>query len=303
MSMFHRVLTRYHRLLFGIQSRAVRTTPPVCADANSSFVIVSQCYHRDVDMFLVAAKSFSSYFRPKRFVIVDDGLGKECRAHLSYHLGDVTYIPRLEVRNEFCPRGGCWERLLTIADHCQDSYVVQLDSDTVTCAKPQAVIDAVSRNLPFTLSTMDGREIVTALEASALADSVSGLHVQLVAERALKFLPNAEDLLYIRGCAGFSGFARNTINRSMVESLSARMAQLVGMEMWKQWGSEQFASNFLVANSLGAIPLPFPKYPYWGKSIDISEAEFIHFIGTDRFTGPQYRLQALKAIRRLSGLH
>jgi hypothetical protein len=299
MSIIDGIAKRYFKNHFGKICRSIRDTPPIHTDPTASFVVVSQCYINDLDMFLVAAKTFSSFVRPRQFIIVDDGLGEVARFIISFHLGAVAYIPRWQVANEICPAGGCWERLLVIADASPETYVVQLDSDTVTCSRPNTVIDAIASNRSFTLSTKNGQEIVSVLTASNFAKSIHGEHVQLVAERALTGLSDSDQLYYIRGCAGFTGFARGSISRIAVESLSASMTKLVGRDVWRQWGSEQFASNFCIANDENPVPLPFQKYPYWKKSTDISEAEFIHFIGSDRFTGPKYANVVSSVMRRL----
>ena len=59
---------------------------------------------------------------------------------------------------------------------------------------------------------------------------------------------------------------------------------------WKEWGTEQIASNFAVANTPDSIPLPYPKYATWEpeyatfqKQGVTAEMSLLHFIGIFRF--------------------
>ena len=78
------------------------------------------------------------------------------------------------------------------------------------------------------------------------------------------------------------------------------MEQFLGLDVWKQWGSEQVASNFLIANTDQAFMLPFKHYPYWKPGISIASAKLVHFIGDNRFSEGEYIRQAKRIIRRIS---
>ena len=100
-------------------------------------------------------------------------------------------------------------------------------------------------------------------------------------------------------CAGFSGFARGALSRSAVERFSQLMGEKLGQDCWKSWGSEQFASNYLVANTDNPLALPFEKYPYWAPKMNLDQAQLIHFIGDNRFTSSKYARVAAEAIQGL----
>jgi hypothetical protein len=297
MNIISKLQTKYHRKMFALECSKVREVKGSFTSDLANFVVVSQTYSKDVDMYLLAAKSFARYFPPRQFIVVDDGLSPVEQRLISSQLGNVEYRPRKGVINQKCPAGGCWERLLTVADCAENDYVVQLDSDTVTLRSPSQAIDAIRSARAFTLSTKQGREFVSAKAASEFAESVAGGHVQLLAERAL--VEVAPQSLYIRGCAGFIGMPKNGISREMIESFSQLMEKALPNAIWSQWGSEQFASNYFVASTEGPVALEFERYPYWEKGQNIQQAEFIHFIGTDRFTGPTYRNMAQSIIREM----
>jgi len=77
------------------------------------------------------------------------------------------------------------------------------------------------------------------------------------------------------------------------------MEQLVGPSKWREWGSEQVTSNFLVANMPGSLVLPVGRYPFWAPKRDLCETALIHFFGARRFSGGMYRRQARAIIDEL----
>ena len=295
------VKRRYFRREFDSMCHAVLKTPPVELDTSSGVTVLSQSYHKDLYMYLVAAKSFAHFIKPARFVVVDDGYTPEDQSIITSHLRRVEFIPRKRVSSSACPVGGCWERLLSIADLCADHYVIQLDSDTVTVADPVEVRECINRNASFTLSTKLGRDFISVEQAATAMAGNANKHIQVLAEKALGNIGELADTNYIRGCAGFAGFAKGAINRDAVERISGLMSRELGADAWNRWGSEQFASNYLIANTPSKALLRFEDYPYWEPNADVRSARLIHFIGDHRFTSSAYRRFAMEAIRgRLS---
>lgn len=292
------LVRRFHKRLFDARCSSILQTKPAAIDITAGVAVLSQTYHRDIYMYLVAAKSFAQHVKVSVFIIVDDGLTEEDRDHIRFHLVNVRFVPRRDVQNEVCPSGGCWERLLSVVDNSQDFYVVQLDSDTVTLAAPTAVIQAIAEKRCFTLSTKMGRELVSVEAASAFAAATGGDHIQMLAESKLGDMPFLRGMSYIRGCAGFTGFARGAVTRSQVERYSSAFQAELG-EKWSRWGSEQFMSNFLLANAEGSVALPFEEYPYWAPDTDANAAKLIHFIGDHRFTSAAYSTLARQVIKRM----
>lgn len=287
---------RYFQREFDVFCRVVLKTAPVELNESSGLIVLSQSYHKDLLMFLIAAKTFARHVKPARFVVVDDGYTSEDQKVIRSHLRQVDFIPRKSVSSPFCPAGGTWERLLTIADLSEQHYIVQLDSDIVTVADPVEVRECIKVGASFTLPTKQGRDFITSKEAAeGMKDSLSN-HVQVVAERALGTIPELSEKFYLRGCSGFAGFAKGAINRNDVEHISSLMSKKLGHKVWSSWGSEQFASNYLIANTALKSLLPFQQYPYWELGASVRHAKLIHFIGGDRFTSSAYRKIAMNAI-------
>jgi hypothetical protein len=278
------------RVRFEDACRAIFRTAPVTFDASSRFVLVSQLQHKDVLMYLLAVKSFTKRVQPSAVYLIDDGtLTAEDRAKLKDHVPRVTFFSLAAFQSAACPRGGCWERLLAISTLVAESHVIQLDSDTLTIGRIEEVRNALERGLSFTLATWDRQKTESMRERAEKAKKVRAQgndHIQVVAEASFDKLDHFESLLYVRGCAGFAGFACGSFDRAFMEEISRQMRSAIG-ERWTEWGSEQVMSNILVANSPNAVVLPHPKYADCHK-MKAEVTEFVHFIGSCRFDGGNY---------------
>ncbi len=288
---------------FGMNVRGIFQTAPLRCDPNAGALFVSQVCHRDIAMYLLAVKSLARHVRPKMVFVLDDtSLSQRDKEILRQHIQPIEILPVTSVANGSCPKGGCWERLLFISDKVPAAYVVQVDSDTLTLGAPQAVQKHIDANLSFTLGEWRGQKIVSAGEAARSVKAHlanGGAHVQMVSEANLDRLEFAAPAQYVRGSAGFAGFARASLSRDAVEHFSRSMAQLIGNNKWSEWGSEQVTSNFVVANTDGAEILPFPEYCFHSPEIDVEPATFVHFIGSYRFHGGRYARLARRVIGQL----
>jgi len=295
-----RIKSRVDHAWFDFRCADIYKTPRVKCDPSSNVLIVSQLYHPDLTMYMLAAKSLARHIRPRGFVIVDDGLLPKDKRILSDHFESIRFLSSASMRLGTCPSGGCWERLLTLANENQSHYVIQLDSDTLTLAEPREVLESIAQNRSFTLGTSSGTHFVALSEASRYAHDSPDEHVQNHAERALGEYPGMSQLKYVRGCAGFTGFAPGKLNIPAIEQFSLQMQKLVGQQKWHEWGSEQVASNFMVANVGDSLVLPVNRYPFWKPGLEITQAVLVHFFGTFRFVGGMYIRQGLRIIKLLS---
>lgn len=293
-------LHKLNKILFDRLTNSIYRTPPVQCDPGSNVAILSQTFRRDVSMYLVAAKSFAAHIQPREFIVVDDGLHDDDRARISHHLGTVTFLRSMDVDTGCCPRGACWERLISIAIACRTSYVIQLDADTVTTASPDTVARCVRDRRSFTLSTKQGRQFVSLKDASDFARGVNSEHVQIQSERVLERIPDSAAKQYIRGCAGFAGFPQNSLKGREIEAFSKFMEDTLGRATWYQWGSEQVTSNYMIANMNNPLALPLEEYPYWAPDTNLTSAQLIHFIGEHRFASTKYLQVARQAIAKLT---
>ncbi len=282
---------------------AVLDTPPLVPQ-RGGLVLFSMIGTAVVLPYLVAVKSLWQQLGRGRVAILDDGtLTAQDRAVLATHLGDPQILKIDDVPRGDFPKGGCWERLLTILDHRAGEYWLQLDSDTVTLGPVPELERAIGTNRSF---TMLGGDDVPAepLDLAEFArryypDGPTDGHVQCRVESRMATLaaPGA-GWKYIRGCAGFAGFAAGNAGRDLAGAFLRRMAGVIGGDDTAIWGTEQIASNFLVANEPGAVCLPHDRYRnYWGEPCD--EAAFIHFVGAHRYDHGAYQAASLQAIAAL----
>ncbi len=273
-------------------AQGILDTPPIVPQ-DDGLILFSMIGTAVLLPYLVAVKSLHHYLPRGRIVLLDDGtLTSEDRAVLAQHCGDPEIIRKQDVATAPCPQSNCWERLLSILDRRQDHYVIQLDSDTVTTGPVTEVAVAINANRSFTLAGgLDEARygFRSAAEISDIfhANGPTTDHVQARAEAAMKTLPDADTRRYIRGCAGFAGFARSVDGRATVSRFSQQMDERLG-GTWRQWGSEQVASNWVIANDPDPLQLPYDRYiNHWDERMP-SDPAFIHFIGTYRYRWGNY---------------
>ncbi|MFC4254310.1 hypothetical protein GRI97_02655 [Altererythrobacter xixiisoli] len=275
-------------------------TPPI-QPRNDGLVLFSMMGTAVLLPYLVAVKSLWHHLRRGRIVILDDGtLTAQDRAVLAHHCGDPELIRLDSVMRGPFPKGGTWERLLTILDRRDSEYWVQLDSDTVTTGPVDEVAGAIARNHSFILLGGHDAEIgvlPTAEIARQLYPEGPGEgHVQRRVESRLGMIPDERGWRYVRGCSGFAGFSAMGPDRRLAAAFLAEMERMIGPADTHIWGTEQITSNFVLANESNQVLLPVDRYPnYWGETLKPDTA-FIHFVGTHRHAQGAYVAASRKAI-------
>ena len=278
---------KINKLRFNLAVQNILKAPQLNTVANGP-IVLSMVHHRDVLPYLLALKSFSRYVSPSRVVVVADPTITEIdRKLLRKHVPSLEFRDAAEFHAAQLPKGGCWERLIAISEYVSEGFVIQIDADTVASGPMSEVEAAISNNLAFLLGTEDVQQIQICSEVAAWAQArLSGSdHVQLVAESKLSGLADHGRWRYVRGCAGFAGFPKRSFDRTDLINLSQEMESVLGLR-WREWGTEQFSSNLLLASMEGAKLLPHPKYcaPHRANG----ETVFRHFIGYVRHTTPLY---------------
>jgi hypothetical protein len=298
------IVRRARQWQHGRAARAVLDTPPV-VPRDDDVILFSMIGRRVLLPFLVAAKSLHAHLGRGRFVLLDDGsLSGEDRALLGRHLGDPDILSIHEIETRGCPRGGTWERLLTIVDLRERHYVIQFDSDTVTCGALPEVQAAIDGGRSFTLRGEAQSELLPtgAFVRSRDSDEGSGkVHVQEAIEAVIDQvrMPGLGEPRYVRGCSGFAGFAPSAGGRALAEAFSKEAERLLGRQRWVEWGSEQVTSNFVIANEPDPLLLPYDRYlNFWNEELP-ADRRLVHFIGTWRFHRGAYLAETTKAIERL----
>jgi hypothetical protein len=303
MSLVSRVIQRLKRDYFRSQYqntiRDVLNTAPL-QRGDLPFMLLSMVHQRDVHSYLVAVKSFAHFLNPDRIVVVcDPTIDNDDRALLKRHLPQVELRDAREFTHPDIPRGGCWERLFAISEFVRESYVVQLDADTLTVHAIPEVLEGIRQGTGFVLGEMPDQPVLSldAARENALPWLGPNAHIQALAEVEMVNVGLPTQACYIRGCAGFTGFPRSADMRDLLIDYSRRMKAKLGDD-WSRWGSEQVTSNYLVSNAPGTKPLPFPKYGTPDSAT--GETAFFHFIGSLRFINSKYEKTSRQAIRLIS---
>ena len=288
--MLYRLRTRTSRWIFDRRISGILKTQPI-SYIPAPWTILSMTSHADVLMYLLAIKSFYSSLGRGKILVVDDGsLTAEDKRHLSIHLVSPEIVSRDTISIGRFPRHIMWERLACALDLSEKEYVIQLDADTVTIGPVDQVRTYALENRAFTLGTWwHGQEHLSteqAAEYARLSDAQD--HIQIQAEIALAELPGAHALKYIRGSAGLAGLAKGGFSRSAAEDFYLQMSAKFGPR-FLEWGTDQIAFNFVVANSPNSCILPYLAYACFGPETIVDERSvFLHFIGTYRFTRGEF---------------
>ncbi len=300
--MFHNLKKKLRFARFDFEIRAILDTPAIKCASGSDIVCVSHIGRTYLSAYLLAIKSLARWVPLRKVIIIDDlSLTDRHKALLREHIPGVDVRPITSIANKACPSGGDWEGFLLIGEEAKDSYCILLDADTVATGNVPDVVDSIANNKSFTLGTWKNQQIVSVAEAYEYVKSLQSDHVQIVAEKSLHNMNNASTAKYVRGCGGFAGFAKGKDFRKAIEEFSTMMGAMIGKEKWKEWGSQQVASNYIVANTPGSMVLPFPKYASYAPGLAVDGASFIHFIGSHRFEGGVYPRVAQDIIRQLLG--
>lgn len=234
----------------------------------------------DAKLYILALKSLYRRLGRGRVVAVTDGVSESSKQLIAAHIPGVEFVPLESIDTGKLPRGGTWERLAYCVDRSASSYVIQIDADALCVGPIPEVIECIEQNRAFTLA--DG------IPKKPLADWVEDAKARRSDNVVFEFekrgpsFPNSKELLYLRGSSGFTGFARGATTGSFLERFNETSAEILGPR-WKEWGTEQIASNFCVANSPDSIGLPKPKYLTWERHRVPEEISLLHFLGYCRF--------------------
>ncbi len=287
--------TKYQKWMYERVVKGVLNTPPL-QPGKLPFIALSMVHQRDVLPYLVAIKSFAKRANPQRVVIVcDPTIGDKERQIFKKHVPHVELRDAAEFRVSDIPVGGCWERLSAITEYVKTAYTVQLDADTVTTGPINEVVSAVNANKGFVIGEDPDQPLLTLDEAAELSKNWSDKHIQAFAEKRMNKASLSMNL-YVRGCAGFTGFPVDSCMQEKMLDFSRKMRS-VSASRWSEWGTEQITSNYLVANSNGAKVLPFPAYRT--PKGTLADVKFAHFIGYVRFANSLYRQSTRRLIKML----
>jgi uncharacterized protein YbaR (Trm112 family) len=285
--LFYRLRKNIANSKFNQQIKRILDTPPI-KYKEAPLTIVSMVEKLDVQMYILAVKAlYRRLGRGKIVSIVDADMEQSKRDLISKHLGPVEFRHLEDLDTGTCQRGGTWERVIFCVDRTAEDYVIQIDADVLCFGPVEEVIQCVEQNRAFTIA--EGIPVQPLTAWVKHGEERKSDHIVNTFELKAKEFPEAEKYRYVRGSSGFAGFARGAVKRDLLETFHAGGQKVHGAR-WKEWGTEQIASNFTVANSPDSIPLPYPKYSTWEpeyatfqKKGITKDMSVLHFIGAFRF--------------------
>lgn len=296
-------LVASNKRTFGKSVSRIRETKPISCRQDDAITVVSMVGKDTLLMYLLAIKSFMSNFGYGKIEVINDGsLGSEEIDTLQYHVPGVRISDASDVETHGCPSYISWKRLFKVQQLAQESYVIQLDSDTVSLAPLVDVDERVRANKGFVIGSKRWSQGVDVSFLRNVVNNWSTDHPQTEAERNFHKLEFFQDgTKYLRGCAGFAGYPKNFASVEEIQALSGQIERHVG-EKWYKWGSEQTATLCLISKCKGSTILPWPYYQNYRfpESSEVtSSMNFVHFIGTSRFSDRCYQRLADLMIERL----
>lgn len=299
--MLYNLKKNIQRSLFERAIRTILHTPPLVT-TDDNVMIVSMLKASDLHMYLLAIKSFYRFLKIGRVTVVADrDIDEAATNALRTHIPAVRIVPIETIDVGPCQQGGTWERLLYILEQTANHYVIQLDADTL-CQGPdiREVVECVRANRPFVLAGSELTQLVSMSKAAEMAAQIEGEYIGNIAERNFAALPQADTRRYLRASSAFAGFSRGGASRALVEEFHGEMEAILGTR-WREWGTEQCASNYAIANSPDPLILPYDRYlHYWPPARhDFRKSNFIHFLGTYRYDGGLFGTLGRKIIDEL----
>ncbi|MDC0610186.1 hypothetical protein OAP63_05590 [Vibrio sp.] len=304
-SIFDRLIQKKNKYLCSKQLDKIYSTPPIKYQPSEDVIVFSMIGKQHIAPYLVAIKSFLTWFNHISVHLLNDGsLDKDDISLITSHVPGIHISHISDIDTGKMPKGGCWERLIKLVSLLEHNYVVQLDSDIVVGGPLVEVYEHIQNQHSFTIGNPRWPQPAPVEYIADVAKKWDSNHVQTLAEIAMPSIPmlQNEKFCITRGCAGFCGLPKGSISIEFLETFSLQMEDAIGNDKWHEWGSEQVASNFLVSKSNGAHILSWPKYQNYShpqSNEPVNSACVVHFMGTNRYDQGAYKQMAEKTISAL----
>lgn len=302
-SLVAKLTNKITKARFDSSIEQVLKTPPVKYRKDSSVTIISMVGSNTVNMYLLAIKSFMKNFGYGEIEAINDGsLTDSDIAALKHHVPGLHISEAKDISTHGCPTYISWKRLFRAQQLSESSYVIQLDSDTLSLGPLVEINDRVVKNEGFLIGSERWGKAVGVNLLRDIVCQWNNNHVQPLAEanfHCMKFF--SDGTKYIRACAGFAGYPKNFATIEQIQALSNEIESYVGKEIWYGWGSEQTATMCLISKTHNAKILPWPYYQNFKFPISnecIESMNLVHFIGSNRYDEGTYRKLAKKNIAR-----
>lgn len=293
--MFYNLRRNLRYFHFHRQIGRLLDTPPI-AIRDAPLTVVSLVAGYDVKLYLLGIKSLYRRLQRGKILVIADGISPASRELIRRHIPLVEFEDIENIHTGPIQKGGTWERLVYCIERSAQDYVIQMDSDVLCVGPIPEVLESVAGNRAFALADGIPKKPLAHWVEDAIARNSDNIVIEF--EKRGPEFPNSENVLYLRGSSGFAGFAQGAITRDFLEDFHAKGMALLGPR-WREWGTEQIASNFAIANSPDSVPLPKPKYLTWERQAIPADISLLHFLGYCRFDQGIYSTFANREIDAL----
>lgn len=306
--MLYNIRRKSNYYIFKLLTNLIYKTKPLPLSDDPVFSIHSLVREQDLNLYLLAIKSFISKISNAEVFVHSDGtLSNRSASILQYHLPGIKIIHKAEsdsyaksvlTKEAFAIRNyyTSYKRLIDSVLYSTQDYHMQMDSDFLTLKHPTYIEEILldkKYDSPFIICDFYKDDLTKKPQSP-------NEHIQTKLERAKKDIEN--ELGYSIGntnglCAGLYGWSNQLSIKKIVNFVTA--CEKIGFKM-NQWGTEQVTTTWLLRSSNAKI-LPTNLYINLNKyTFDFTnDAHMIHFIGRHRFKRGLYIAKARKVIKTL----
>ncbi|MCG8566764.1 MAG: hypothetical protein MI747_16965 [Desulfobacterales bacterium] len=307
--MFYNIRHQILYTKFNLLTAGILNTPPMESvdESHARFSIHTTVCKRDLQLYLLAIKSFISFVKGGCIHVHSDGsLEERDQELLRSHIPGICIITPEEAAQRakehlspFLQKvRGYYISLASQLDMIlwsKTDYHIKMDCDILTLNSPEFILQWLKEGTsPFIISDhiTEKKTPPKTLPQNAHIQAQMEYHQPRIAKGTGFRFGNTLGL-----CSGFFGW-KNHLKLNEIELFLSSCSNM-GFDM-SQWGSEQVVTTWLLTAHDG-VRLPMEKYfnlhPPAFHLID--QATLIHFIGSNRFKNNWYIDKSKQVIARL----
>lgn len=297
--------------------RGILKTPPLKCNPKASTSYISLVCHRDINIFLLAVKSFLRFYNNVRIIILDGGLinndfvviRKHIKGALIYKRRFLDKIVNKKIKSKIL-------RDLRKKDRSQIKLIdvnllikgkkIIVDSDILFLKKPSEIINWIENEKKKAFHHYRRPSEIVDTPDDWLQLSGGDFNKVFIKYYFLKNLKEINKKMNnpikrFDFCSGLMGY-NNNFSMKKIEKVEKALLSVVPKGYKQLWGIEQETYEFLLNES--SRKLNYKKYfavcDYGPTKDEIKNAKFIHFIG--KLKHKEYLLLGKKIIKELKTL-
>ena len=294
--------------------REILKTPPLKCNPRASTSYICLVCHRDINIFLLAVKSFLRFYNNIRVIILDGGLINSDHIAIKKHINGAliykrTFLDKLvnkKVKSKllkYLRKKDISQLKLIDANLLVKGKKIIVDSDILFLKKPTEVINWIKneKKKAFHHYRRPSEILEEPNDWLQLAGGdTSKVYIKYYFLKNLKEINRKlnTSIKYFDYCSGLIGYNRD-FSMMEIEKVEKVLLSVVPKIYKHLWGIEQATHEFLLNES--SKKLNYKKYfavcDFGPTKNEIKSARFIHFIG--KLKHKEYLLLGKKIIKEL----